>query len=112
MYEKKLGMKLFRQGSSFRKYSILMKLGLAIPLLLAANIHVSAFTFGQTFTLKKNKVKVEQLLNELQRQTGYNIFYDESMVPAEAHLDVSYQGTPLQTVLTDIADKYQLSYRV
>lgn len=112
MYEKKLGMKLFRQGSSFYKYSILMKLGLAIPLLLAANIHVSAFTFGQTFTLKKNKVKVEQLLNELQRQTGYNIFYDESMVPAEAHLDVSYQGASLQTVLTDIADKYQLSYRV
>lgn len=105
-------MKLFQQDSSFRKYSILMKLGLAIPLLLAANIHVSAFTFGQTFTLKKNKVKVEQLLNELQRQTGYNIFYDESIVPAEAHLDVSYKGTPLQTVLTDIAGRYQLSYRI
>lgn len=105
-------MRLFHRTGSSCKYSILMKLGFAIPLLLAANLHVSALTFGQTFTLKKSKVKVEQLLNELQRQTGYNIFYDESMVPTDALMNVSYQGAPLQTVLADISGKYQLSYRI
>lgn len=112
MYEKKLGMKPLQQAGSFRKYSILMKLGLAIPLLLAANIHVSALTFGQTFTLKRNQLQVEQLFNELQRQTGYNIFYDESMLPAETLLNVSYQGTAMKTVLKDVSDRYQLSYTI
>ncbi len=95
-----------------KNYSILMKLGLAIPLLLAANLHVSALTFGQTFTLKQNKLRVEQLFNELQRQTGYNIFYDESMVPAAAVLNVSYNGAAIQTVLKDVSDRYQLAYNI
>src|SRR5690606_33581191 len=95
-----------------KKYAILMKLGLAIPLLLAANLHVSALTFGQTFTLKQNKLRVEQLFNELQRQTGYNILYDESMVPAAAVLIVSYNGTAIQTVLKDISERYQLAYSI
>src|SRR5690606_17270032 len=95
-----------------KNYSILMKLGLAIPLLLAASLHVSALTFGQTFTFKQTKLRVEQLFNELQRQTGYNIFYDESMVPAAAVLNVSYNGAALQTVLKDVSDKYQLAYSI
>lgn len=94
------------------KYSIQMKLSLTLPLLLMANIYVSALTFGQTFTYKKSKIKVEQLLNELQRQTGYNVFYDEAMVPTEAYVEASYQKAAVETVLSDIARKYQMSYRI
>ncbi len=39
-----------------KNYSILMKLGLAIPLLLAASLHVSALTFGQTFTFNRGNL--------------------------------------------------------
>lgn len=94
------------------KYSILMKLSLTLPLLLMANIYVSALTFGQTFTYKKSKIKVEQLLNELQRQTGYNVFYDEAVVPTEAYVEASYQKASVETVLSEITRKYQLSYRI
>lgn len=112
MYEKKTGMWLFHRTSSPYNYSILMKLSLILPLLLTANMYVSALTFGQNFTLNKKGVQIETLLNELQRQTGYNIFYDETIVPTDARLDISYQKASLETVLTDIADKYQLSYRI
>src|SRR5699024_6576291 len=84
MYEKKTGMRLFHRTSSPYNYSILMKLSLILPLLLTANMYVSALTFGQNFTLNKKGIQVEVLLNELQRQTGYNIFYDEAIVPTDA----------------------------
>src|SRR5699024_11350867 len=99
MYEKKSGMWLFHRTISPYNYSILMKLSLILPLLLTANMYVSALTFGQNFTLNKKGVQIETLLNELQRQTGYNIFYDETIVPTDARLDISYQKASLETVL-------------
>src|SRR5699024_5648165 len=112
MYEKKTGMWLFHRTSSPYNYLILMKLSLILPLLLTANMYVSALTFGQNFTLNKKGVQVETLLNELQRQTGYNIFYDEAIVPANARLDIFYQKASLESVLSDLSEKYQLSFQI
>ncbi|NGM62077.1 TonB-dependent receptor [Sphingobacterium sp. SGG-5] len=89
-----------------------MKLSLVVPLLLVANLHVCALTFGQTVTLQKRNIKVEQLFNEVYRQTGYNVFYNESMIPVHARLDVSYDGESLAAVLKDVTAKYQLTYKI
>ncbi len=112
MYEKKLGKHLLYKESLPHKISIFMKLSLVVPLLLVANLHVCALTFGQTVTLQKRNMKVEQLFNELQRQTGYNIFYNESMIPLNARLDISYDKESLVTVLKDITKKYKLTYKI
>ncbi len=112
MYEKKLGKYFFYKEGFPNKISIFMKLSLVIPLLLVANLHVCALTFGQTVSLQKRNIKVEQLFNEVYRQTGYNVFYNESMIPVQARLDVSYDKESLMTVLEDITGKYQLTYKI
>ena len=112
MYEKKPGKSLCSTKDFPYKISIFMKLSLALPLLFVANIHVSAWTFGQTVTLKKSNVKVAHLFNELYRQTGYNFFYNESVIPVHERMDVAYTNENLFDVLKDIANKYQLTYKI
>src|SRR5690606_10943607 len=108
MYEKIIGKRVSRYIVFPHKVSLFMKLSLVIPLLLIAILQVGASTFGQTFTFKKTNLKIEQLFNELQRQTGYNIFYNESTVPVNTRINVAYDNTPLVSVLEDIG----LSYRI
>jgi len=94
------------------KIPIGMKLSLAIPLLLAATIQVNALTFGQHITLEKKNVKLETVLKDLQRQSGYNIFYAESLLANKERVDVSYKNMPLQVVLKDLLTKQFLNFQL
>jgi len=89
-----------------------MKLSLAVPLLLAATIQLSAFTFGQHVTLEKNGTKLSAVLKDIQRQSGFNIFYAESLVAGKDNVRLSLKNAPLETVLGELASRYGLYYRI
>ncbi len=89
-----------------------MKLSLAIPLLLAGTLQVQAFVFGQTLTLKKSNIGLAQFLREVQKQSGYNIFYNESLIPGQQDLNVAYKNVAFESALKDVLDRYQLEYRI
>lgn len=91
---------------------IAMKLSLAIPLLLAASLQVNAFTFGQRITLNKKNVKLESVLKDLQKQTGYNIFYSQSLLLNQKRIDVNYSNEPLEKVLRNVLSVHQLGYEI
>ncbi len=93
-----------------QKIPISMKLSLAIPLLFAANLQLHAFTFGQTVNLKRNNVKVSAVLKELQKQSGYNIFYNESLIAKDDRISVSFNNIPFEEALKDLLSQLQLSY--
>ncbi|MEJ5055958.1 TonB-dependent receptor [Sphingobacterium sp. MYb382] len=94
------------------KIPIAMKLSLAIPLLLAATIQVNALTYGQRVTLEKKNVKLESVFKDLQRQSGYNIFYAESLLANKKRVDVNYKNMPLQTVLKELLSEQQLGFQI
>jgi len=81
MYKKMQRARGLGKGCAPNKIPMLMKLSLAIPLLLAGTLQVQAFAFGQTVTLKKSSISLAQFLREVQKQSGYNIFYNESLLP-------------------------------
>ncbi len=93
-----------------QKIPISMKLSLAIPLLFAANLQLHAFSFGQTVNLKRNNVKVSAVLKELQKQSGYNIFYNESLIAKDDRISVSYHNISFEEALKDLLTQLQLSY--
>lgn len=112
MYGKKLGNCFRRRKPVSIINSTLMKLSLAIPMLMAASLQVGAVTIGQTITLKKKNLKVEQLLKEVKKQTGYNVFFNESVIPVSKRIEVSYEHSKLATVLDDLSSRYHLKYTI
>ncbi|NGM67066.1 SusC/RagA family TonB-linked outer membrane protein [Sphingobacterium sp. SGR-19] len=85
---------------------------LALLLMCAATIQVSAMTFGQTITLKRKNAKMVDVLQEIQEQSGYHIFYDSALVPQNLKLDVDLRGLSLQSALSKILTAFYIDYNV
>jgi TonB-linked SusC/RagA family outer membrane protein len=112
MYKKKQRERGLGKGCAPNKIPISMKLSLAIPLLLAGTLQVQAFAFGQTVTLKKSNISLAQFLREVQKQSGYNIFYNESLLPGEHDLNVAYKNAAFESALKEVLARYQLDYKI
>ncbi|WP_400261432.1 carboxypeptidase-like regulatory domain-containing protein [Sphingobacterium sp. SG20118] len=89
-----------------------MKLSLAIPLLLATSLQVNALTYGQHVTLDKRNVKLSVVLNDIQKQSGYNIFYNEGLFSSQKRIDVKYKNMPFKQVLEEILIEEQLDFSI
>ncbi|WP_245971415.1 TonB-dependent receptor [Sphingobacterium puteale] len=91
---------------------LVMKLSIAVPLLLATSLSTYASSFGQSINLKKNKASLETLLRDIQKQSGYNILYKESLLPKKRTADVKFINAPLESVLDELLSKYQIVYKI
>ncbi|WP_160292047.1 SusC/RagA family TonB-linked outer membrane protein [Pedobacter lusitanus] len=56
--------------------------------------------FGQKFTLTKKNISIEQLFNEIEKQTGYDIIYSNKDLNDSEKLDVNFKNTTLDVVLS------------
>lgn len=100
----------FRQTYTFNPLT--MKLSIALPLLFATALQVSALTYGQGINLKKQNVKLETVIKDLQKQSGFNILYKESLVSNTKRININYRNAPFETVLKDILAPYQITYKM
>ncbi len=84
---------------------------LSLILLLVVTLQVSAFSYGQKITLQKNNVTLSSVLQALQKQSGYHIFYDKSLLPSKALISVSVKDAAFEDVLRDLLTKHDLDYK-
>lgn len=76
---------------------------LTILLLLAFNLQVFAKGYGQTvFSLDMRNVGVEEVLNQLQKESDYRFFYNAGQIKTLDKVTVVAQNEPLSTILTQV----------
>lgn len=90
---------------------VVMKLSLALPFLLAATLQVSASAIGQEVTLQRKNVKLDYVLRELQKQSGYNILFDQRIIPESARVNVNYKNVHINQVLNEVLAPFGIKYR-
>lgn len=93
-----------------KKFLLVMKL--ATFLILLSMMQVSASSFAQKITLSKRSVTLEQLFNEITKQTGYSVFYADSKLDQNHKLTVDFRNTPLENVLEQSFKNLELSYSI
>lgn len=101
-----------RRGVPFPKINRLLIMKLGLLLLCVSTLQLNAMTFGQTVTIKRNNAKMREVLQEIQKQTGYHIFYDSALMPSDLILNVDMNGLSLQTALKRILTTYNIKYTV
>ncbi len=94
-----------------RTNPVVMKLSLALPFLLAATLQVNASAIGQEVTLQRKNVKLDYVLKELQKQSGYNILFDQRIIPESARVNVNYKDAQLNQVLDEVLDPFGIKYK-
>jgi len=99
------------QGMVHRKPKFL-SMKLALALMFAGVIHASATSLGQNITLNKKNVPMGAVLKDLQKQSGYNIFYDDKLVPENLRVSINLKNQPLNQALEDLLSQYGLDYHL
>lgn len=92
------------------KYALIMKLGFI--LLLAGMFPSLATTLGQTVTFSQKGVNVREILKEVQRQTGYNIFYKTDAISSHRRINIDLRNQPLTSALDEILAGEEVRYTI
>ncbi|MDN5287884.1 MAG: SusC/RagA family TonB-linked outer membrane protein [Mucilaginibacter sp.] len=91
-----------------KKFLLIMKITTFI--LFLAFMQASAAVFSQKITYKEKDVSLKQVLRELNKQTGYNIFWSSKSIENVPKLNVSFENTPLEEALNIALKGLQLTY--
>ncbi|SDJ08547.1 TonB-linked outer membrane protein, SusC/RagA family [Pedobacter sp. ok626] len=90
---------VFNQINGGSKNKWIMRINLITVLMIATFLQVSAAGFAQQLTLSKRNVSLEQVFQEIKKQTGYNVIYFDSQLNDQKKLDVNFKKTALKEVL-------------
>lgn len=85
---------------------------LSILLIFVVTFQSYAISFGQKVTIKKSNVLLVDLLRDLQKETDYNIFYNESIFPANARVDAKFEKSSVPEILKSVLEPYSVEFRV
>lgn len=108
---KKIKRSSLRQGDRHRipKY---LSMKLTLLLICAGVLHASAVTLGQTVTINKKNEKMTQVLKEIQKQTGYHIFYESSLIPDNLVVSLSAKDQRIEPTLNQLLSKHGYEYKI
>src|SRR5690606_16632974 len=94
------------------KLKALLIMKLIICLLILSLTQVDAKVFSQTITFQGKHVTIEKVLKEVERQSGFNLFYkyDEDLMSKS--VDVRFKNTRLREALEELLVKNGLDYKI
>ncbi|MFD2871693.1 SusC/RagA family TonB-linked outer membrane protein [Mucilaginibacter ximonensis] len=89
-----------------------MNIKITSLLLIAAILKVSASTFAQQVTLKKDNITLGQLFKEIKKQTGYNFLLSAETINHAGRVNADFKSTPLNDVLDKVLKGKSLNYTI
>lgn len=97
-----------------RKYiQKLLIMKLTTLLLLAACLQVSANGVSQTtVTLSEKNVSLQKVFREINKQTGYQFFYNDNLLQQAGKVELKVRNTPLEEVLSICFKDLPISYSI
>lgn len=109
-------MKFYLRGETPRHEPLLPKpilqvMKLLSVLLTVACIHVSAASTAQRVTLNEKNVALSSVLINIQRQTGYDLFYKDDVLNGQK-VTIDVKDKPLAEVLAILLTPQQLSFTI
>jgi TonB-linked SusC/RagA family outer membrane protein len=79
---------------------------------LISFMHVSATSIAQKINLDKNKASLRETLNDIRRQSGYNIFYDVDLIGNANTVDIHLKDGTVEDALTQIFANQPFDYKL
>lgn len=90
---------------------LLLAMKLTIFIILGAFLQVSATVNAQRITLSEKNTSTTVILNKIQQQSGYDIFYKNNLVK-DAKISIQLNGVSLETALKTVLDHQNLEFSI
>ncbi|GEP96296.1 SusC/RagA family TonB-linked outer membrane protein [Chitinophaga cymbidii] len=85
---------------------------LSIIILLLGAMHVSAAVSAQKITISRENAPLEKILGEIERQSGYQVWYEEGTLPSGAVVNVAIKDATLEEALNACLSGQHLKWTV
>lgn len=95
-----------RIKTAFVNHQTLLAMKLTAIFLFLAFLHAGANTFAQKVTLSERNAPLRQVFKSIEKQTGYNFFYNNRTLQGTRKVDINVKETSIQDAL-DICFKGQ-----
>jgi TonB-linked SusC/RagA family outer membrane protein len=93
-------------------HKFLMVMKLIIFIMTTAILQVSANTFAQKITLNTTNAPLDKVLNEIRNQSGYDFFYDLSLLKKTNPVTINVKNASLDEVLKKCFNNQPLDYKI
>lgn len=93
-------------------HKTLLIMKLTTILLIISMLQLSAASFGQKVTLRKNNISVENILWEIRKQTGYDVLISTTKLKNSQKLNINFNQTPVAEVVEKIIEGRGLTYTI
>jgi TonB-linked SusC/RagA family outer membrane protein len=91
---------------------ILFKTKILIISLLATTLQLSATGFTQTITMSKKSVPLEQVIKEIEKQSGFHFFYNERLLESAYKVSIEVKNATLESTLEKCFANQPLTYSI
>ena len=88
----------------------LMRVNLVALLLGMGLSQVTANTYGQQVTLKREKANLETVLKDLEKQSGFKFFYKNTDINGIKNISINVKNAPFEQTLKSILNERDFSY--
>ncbi|MEP7258176.1 MAG: SusC/RagA family TonB-linked outer membrane protein [Flavitalea sp.] len=88
-----------QRSQSALRLKMLLIMKFTAVIIFAACLQVSASGIAQSITLKSRKATLQSIFKELEKQSGYQFFYNETMLLKAGTVTVDVKDMPLQAFL-------------
>ncbi|SKB38682.1 TonB-linked outer membrane protein, SusC/RagA family [Sphingobacterium nematocida] len=85
---------------------------ISLFLIIAGLFQIQASSYSQTITLSGKRVKLQDVLQEVEKQTGYVVFGDRALLHKSAPVMVAAKNTPLKDFLNQVFQQQSLDYEI
>lgn len=85
---------------------------LAALLFFTGSLQVSAWTQAQEISLRAENITISEALKQIEKKTGYHIFYDNTHFSKSEKITVDFHNTKLEKVLSEVLSRYNMKYSI
>ncbi len=100
---------LYRLKSSLLVKNLLI-MKLVFLLLISTFINVSATSYAQVVSLKKENASIKEVLDNVQHQTGYSFIISSNLLNKASRVNVDFKNKPLREALDNYFTGQPLNY--
>ena len=93
-------------------FNLTMRLTVLLLLLSLFRIEASTYSQNTKITLKLNDVTIEKVFNEIEKQTDFNIFFNNSIIDLNRKISVNVNKTGIEKILDIIFFNTNIQYKV
>jgi TonB-linked SusC/RagA family outer membrane protein len=104
--------KLFQLRSHNTKKQILLVMKLVIIILFICLMQVSAAGLAQKVTFIQKSASLEQIFNQINKQTGYNVMWSSKKLDPERKINAAFKSANLEEVLSACLEGNALIYSI